>query len=648
MPPTARTWALPSAGLYRTLLEGVESGAALVDSRGRILYANRALARLTGIVVSALKGRRFTGLLSGRRKESLLKPGRVGTREMELYVLARKGPPVPALVRVDRMPGTGIACARVESLLLQKKYEGVITSGRVTRAVFNEVSEAIVVLSRQGIVLRASQAAWRLAGRNPIARPFDEVFPLSLQLRGKPILPARLQATLLNAGLFRCEGLLDPPDGHLRHLLISSRRLHLEGGVESGSVVVMTDITDSKRFEEELRTANEQLQRRVEERTANLVLLYDLARTSNEAESAGQALSLALERICRHGGWDFGQAYLREEKPPKALSFEAIWAPDPDLEALATQLRPGKRILAPTDSLRCALESGRLEWTDKLSRNLGVRARIAAAGGLRTVAAVPVRRGPEVLGILELFSRSRRRLDDAARAALDAAGLQLGEVVDRKRLQKEFAEAVSQEHETIGRELHDSVGQELTGLALMMRALPSGGRRKTQAVTKEVTKGLQRVLREVHDLSRGVFPAELTSLGLAGGIARLVEQTSRRSGFQCRFDNSTGTLRMNPETTLQVFRVAQEAVNNAVKYSGGSKVRIRLSRRGSTLELDVQDDGRGLPKRPGSLSGSGLRIMRFRAEAIGGTLRLRRARGGGTRVTCRWKPAELTPLPGEE
>ncbi|HEX7896751.1 MAG TPA: PAS domain-containing protein [Planctomycetota bacterium] len=632
MGPTART-----AELYRALLDRVDSGAALLDRQGRILYVNASLARLAGRGAAALKGRLFNRLVAGRDKDGftrlLEKSG--PTRELELYLLPRKGAPVPTLVRVDRV-GPAVA-VRVENLLLQKRYEGVLTSGRVTRAVFNEVAEAIVVLSKEGVVLRASQAAWRLAGRNPLGRSLDEAFPLSLQLRGRTILPANLQSTLLNAGLFRCEAVMLPADGVPRHLLVSSRRLHLEGGLDKGSVVVMTDVSEAKRFEEELKSANESLQRRVEERTAHLRLLYDLARTSNEAESAGQALSLALERICRHGGWTLGQAYLREGKSRKTLALEVQWIPpDAAIETLADRLRAGRRPFAPNDPVRLSLASGRLEWTDKVSRDLGSRGRVAEKGGLRCVAAVPIRRGQDVLGVLELFCRSRRPPDDAERAALDAAGLQLGEVVDRKRLQKEFAEAVSQEHASIGRELHDSVGQELTGLALMMRAMP-GGRRKSEAVTKEVTKGLQRVLREVHDLSRGVFPAELTSLGLPGGIARLAEVTSRRSGFRCGFDNTAGSVALNPETTLQVFRIAQEAVNNAVKYSGGSRILIKLARHGNALELDVQDDGRGLPSERASLSGSGLRIMRFRAEAIGGTLRLRRSRGGGARITCRWK-----------
>jgi PAS domain S-box-containing protein len=228
---------------------------------------------------------------------------------------------------------------------------------------------------------------------------------------------------------------------------------------------------------------------------------------------------------------------------------------------------------------------------------------------------------------------------DLAVSAIDHLRLFTGilrDITRRKGLEREVLEIPALEQRRIGQELHDGVGQELTGLSLMADAL--AGRLKdspaAQELAAKVLAGLERVHQQVRALSRGLVPVEVDPEGLRAALAELAARTSEQSGAACTFDGAGPVQVADAATATHLFRIAQEAVSNALRHGRARHVRITLGAEADTLTLGVRDDGVGVPGPLEESKGLGVRIMRNRAGVIGGTLTIGPAEGGGTLVTC--------------
>jgi PAS domain S-box-containing protein len=213
------------------------------------------------------------------------------------------------------------------------------------------------------------------------------------------------------------------------------------------------------------------------------------------------------------------------------------------------------------------------------------------------------------------------------------------DITERKELEREVLEIAALEERRIGQELHDGVGQELTGLGLLADALaqrlttesPAGA-----ALADKIVHGVGRVRRQVRSLSHGLVPVEVDPEGLRAALERLTASAGESCGCTCTFASAGPLAVADPGMATHLFRIAQEAVNNALCHSQARHIRIALHPEPDALTLSVEDDGVGLSassRRRGK--GLGLRLMRYRAGVIGGTLTLGPAAGGGTLVTCR-------------
>ncbi len=191
----------------------------------------------------------------------------------------------------------------------------------------------------------------------------------------------------------------------------------------------------------------------------------------------------------------------------------------------------------------------------------------------------------------------------------------------------------------IAGELHDDVGQELTGLGLkaetLVEMLARDCVRHAAGLAADVATSLRRTQEKVRKLCHGIMPSGLEEGLLADALRRLAAETSPGSGIQCAFSCSHPDLAFDSRVSIQLYRIAQEAVSNAVRHSGGQKVCIRLEECNGRTVLVIEDDGKGLPNEPTRAEGMGRRTMRYRAGLIGGRLELGPGRCGGTRVECR-------------
>jgi signal transduction histidine kinase len=212
----------------------------------------------------------------------------------------------------------------------------------------------------------------------------------------------------------------------------------------------------------------------------------------------------------------------------------------------------------------------------------------------------------------------------------------LRELVESKERLQEYAEAVWEQHRRFASELHDSLGQELTGLGFLSKGLSKETEgTPAAAAAYKIKEGVQRALEQIRGLAKGVMPVEHQADGLMAALQQLTQSVSSSFGIPCRLASSGPVLLDDHTSASQLYRIAQEAVTNAMKHAHPQSVIVSLTRNGEGITLQVVDDGIGIPEGAGSSDrGSGLSIMKYRAAALGATLRVERIPRAGTAVTC--------------
>lgn len=211
------------------------------------------------------------------------------------------------------------------------------------------------------------------------------------------------------------------------------------------------------------------------------------------------------------------------------------------------------------------------------------------------------------------------------------------EITERERLEREILEVGERERRRIGRDLHDSLGQLLTGTAfsaqVLQERLAQEGREEAgdaQRIVAWVEQGIELT----RALSRGLDPVEIESGGLAQGLRELAEKTSTIAKVKCDFNDDDLASVTDSALATHLYRIAQEAVTNALKHGHAKHVAIRLEDDGDLVTLTVRDDGSGLPDTGERGTGMGLRIMAHRALVMHGAFEVRRLEPHGTLVRC--------------
>jgi len=459
--------------------------------------------------------------------------------------------------------------------------------------------------------------------------------------------------------------LQEPAGAHLRWLVISS------------------DIHERKQAEQE----RERLLHQLERERSELAVQYAVVRVLAWATSIGAAAPHLLAAFCDQLGWQAGALWLvgpanLPRRP--ALSLVHI-RQHPDLTP------PGLlRRVPPTPIRKSQGLAGRV-WAGKkplhlasLSSTRGApHHRAAASLGMRSAFAFPILLAGEVRGVVELFSREpfqpgRRLLD-----IVGAVGIQIGqfiqrtraldllrqseealiqvnnaleqrvrdrtaelhdancelsaEIAERTRLEREIIRISEREQRRIGQDLHDGVCQELAAIAFMTRALGTRMGRNGAPESERVDHLAQLLndsISRCRDIARGLHPVEMDADGLMVALKDLATRTT--PAIVCTFACDRPIHIQESDIALNLYRVAQEAVNNAVKYSRASRITITLERKSAALHLSIADDGRGIPDLTPRTppAGMGLHIMRYRARTMGATLRIRQCQPSGTEVLC--------------
>ena len=246
---------------------------------------------------------------------------------------------------------------------------------------------------------------------------------------------------------------------------------------------------------------------------------------------------------------------------------------------------------------------------------------VRAFGEGRAISIDAVNGGDEVHELSQAFRKMTQRLADRER--------------ERTELERAVIDSAENERRRIGHELHDGIGQQLTAVLMSINGLQDELQAKAPAYAEHAehaSQSLREALAEVRALSHGLAPVPLWDQGLEHALQALADLTARSSGMRCVFECPAPITEMSESTACNLYRIAQEAVNNALKHADAGEIRIGLEQRDPFLVLEIDDDGCGLPDELAKRGGIGFRVMQHRAEVMGGRMEHGAPPAGGTRI----------------
>jgi PAS domain S-box-containing protein len=224
----------------------------------------------------------------------------------------------------------------------------------------------------------------------------------------------------------------------------------------------------------------------------------------------------------------------------------------------------------------------------------------------------------------------------------DAGGKIIGaskvarDITERKRLETEITEISNREQQRIGQDLHDGLCQELAGIELMCQVLEQklAAKSKTEAKqVAEIGEHVRQAIGHTRKLARGLFPVELETNGFVSALNELADHVRKIFHVECRFECAAPVMIGDNMAATHLYRIAQEAINNAIKHGNAKHIIISLKPAGDKISLSVTDDGIGFSNESRKGSGMGLHTMKYRAGVIRATLEVHSV-GKGATVTC--------------
>jgi len=211
------------------------------------------------------------------------------------------------------------------------------------------------------------------------------------------------------------------------------------------------------------------------------------------------------------------------------------------------------------------------------------------------------------------------------------------DITERRFLEKEILEIVERERSLISQELHDSMGQALTGIAVKCKGLALELKGKSPEGMKDaliISKLANKAIAQTRDLVRMLYPVDIETGGLVSALKTLASNLEKTMRVTCRFQCGKSVSVKNLVEAKQIYRIVQEAITNAIKHGKAKNITIKLhfTKRGTVLS--IENNGLDFPKLSPRSKGLGLKIMKYRTDLIGGSLDIRKGDKGGTVVTC--------------
>jgi PAS domain S-box-containing protein len=382
-------------------------------------------------------------------------------------------------------------------------------------------------------------------------------------------------------------------------------------------------VLERERAAAEIQRSHDELEERIHDRTAALSAAIELLRREIEQREAAQrelresqrALEMA-QALAHIGSWTW-------DIPTNRVSWSdelhRIFGLEPGAMVITYErylelLHPEDRGLVDATLRRSAQSGAPFEFEHRAVRPDGAVRWLYALG--------QVTMGPQ--GAL--------RVDGTAHDITERKQAE----TERKRLEQEILEVSGREQQRLGHDLHDDLGQLLTGIALMTKSLEKQLRARSlpeTAALAEIRALVNQAIGKTRNLARVLSPVGLEEGGVVSALQELSASAERVFNVSCSLVCAETVSIRSELAGVHIYRIVQEAISNAVRHGKADRIQITLEPEGDALRLEVHDNGSGLPSGWDTRSGFGLRIMKYRAGLIGGRLDIR-STDGETVVSC--------------
>ena len=551
----------------------------------------------------------------------------------------------PYLTNVGEVEGAVIFLINIDQIRQAERERQVLSE--TLASLFESTPDAVLTVNAAGRIERVNKQAEKMFGsdrRELIGKPITKLIPGDF-----PKGPAKREADSLTtpAGL---ESLAQRKGGSTFPVEIMLSPLALGGA--DGMIATVRDITERKRVEQALSQAREDLETRVVERTAELSAERTNTMVALEMRARQQAALAGLSQRALEGAV---LATLLDEAVrlvPAILGCEFCKVMEllPDGKALFLRAGTGwKKQPFPLQvpSGEQSQEGFTLLSNEPVSvEDLRAEKRFLSPSNLfdRPVVSglsVIIHGRQQPYGVLAAHTTRRRRFTNDDVHFLQSLASVLAAAIERRKLEEELLSISSNEQRRIGQDLHDGLCQHLAGVEFKTAALAKqlahdpmkGGH--AASIVELIRDGA----RQAWMLARGLSPVTLESHGLMSALRELTTNSGKLFQIACRFDCPRPVLIPNNAVATHLYRIAQEAITNAVKHGHARSIVVSLRRARSSITLAVADNGDGLPRDVRTVQGMGLRIMQYRADTIGASLSFERANRRGTIVLCKFQVA---------
>ncbi len=221
------------------------------------------------------------------------------------------------------------------------------------------------------------------------------------------------------------------------------------------------------------------------------------------------------------------------------------------------------------------------------------------------------------------------------------AGLIL-DLSTQQKLQREILAIPAREQQRIGEELHDGLGQQLTGLSMLAQSLLNKASITEFELADQIASGLHEALTQLRALSRGLMPVQIYADGFMISLQAITENIAQQSNIPIKLQIDDEVPLFDDATATHLYRIVQESLNNAIKHADASRITVSLRLDQGHGVLEITDDGIGIPLNLVDSSGLGLSIMKHRCGLFDGEITIKPSGNPGTSVCCRF------PLNSEE
>ena len=643
---------------FRAILRQATAGIVRKDAEGRLIFVNEAFCNMLGYTEADLLGKTMWDFMhegdiaeSKRSYERLMLEGI--PFKLERRLLRKDGTVIWVDASVSPIvdsTGKSRSAVTVEVDITGHKQavESLRASEERYRNLFELVPVAVYSCDANGLIQEYNHRAVGLWGREPRKNDPSEKYcgsyrifypdgrfmppeqsPMARALKGETIQPHEFEI------------LVEREDGQRRNVVSHPLILRNEYSDLTGAINCLYDITERKQAEEALQQLNLQLEERVLSRTAKL-------RAVNQALRDEIAERQRIEDALRKS-----EAAARENEEKLSTLFELLPVGISFLD-LQGQIIQMNTALAHILKMPKARGSTEAELSRKYIRANGT---IMPPGEFASRRALT--EGKTVYNVETGVILEDNEVVWTSVSAAPVNVVDVGAVVvtvditeskraeralqeSRERLQvlsQRLVEVQEDERRAIARELHDRVGQTLAALNINLIIISGqlGGKVDEQVSTRlnDSMKLVAETIALVRDVMSNLRPSVLDDYGLEAAVESHLTQFTSRYEIQTRFEKPEQPIpRLGPSIEMTFLRIAQEALMNTVKHAQASQVRLTLRREENTICMTVQDNGLGITSwqnanRPGS---HGLTIMRERAEAFGGSLKLNSVPGKGTTV----------------